>query len=471
MGTELNLLQALYLFFQFGILFYFVFVTLSSLVFTYLGLHGVINYSQELPDFALKNLLELNIYIPISIVVPAYNEEKNIVASVRSYMSLHHPVYEVIVVSDGSTDQTIHLLTDAYELVEVPYHIHPGSIQTKQVVKAFRSLRYPNLTVIHKQNGGKADALNVGINYAHYPLVCAVDADSVLDVEALLRASQLFVENETVVAVSGMIRPLNGATLKNGQILDLRAPRGWIERFQILEYTRAFFIGRAGWATIDALLIISGAFGLFKREAVLEVGGYSTTTVGEDIELVVRMHKHFRNQQRPYQIRFIPDPICWTEVPADMATLRRQRNRWHRGLWETLWTHNDMLFNPKYGRLGMLAVPYFWFIEALSPIIEIFGYVFVVISTIMGFLYPELAFWFLMIALLCGILLSQVAIGIEMLLSKRYSRFTDRVILLLAGLLEFMGYRQILLLERFVATFQIWKKRGQWGAMTRKGIS
>lgn len=154
-----------------------------------------------------------------------------------------------------------------------------------------------------------------------------------------------------------------------------------------------------------------------------------------------------------------------------MATLRRQRNRWHRGLWETLWTHNDMLFNPKYGRLGMLAVPYFWFIEALSPIIEIFGYVFVVISTIMGFLYPELAFWFLMIALLCGILLSQVAIGIEMLLSKRYSRFTDRVILLLAGLLEFMGYRQILLLERFVATFQIWKKRGQWGAMTRKGIS
>jgi cellulose synthase/poly-beta-1,6-N-acetylglucosamine synthase-like glycosyltransferase len=471
MGASLNLWEIIFNFFQFGILFYFVFVNLSSVLFTYLGLRGVINYSRHLPDYALKNLLELNIYIPISIIVPAYNEEKNIVASVRSYLSLHHPVFEVIVVSDGSTDQSLEVLKEAYQLVETPYYIRPGIILTRHVKRAFRSMRYPNLTFIEKENGGKADALNVGINYARYPLVCAVDADSVLDVEALLRASQLFVEDETMVAVSGMIRPLNGAVIKNGQIVDLQAPHKWIERFQVIEYSRAFFIGRAGWAAIDALLIISGAFGLFKREAVLEVGGYSATTVGEDIELVVKMHKYYRGRKQPYRVIFIPDPICWTEVPSDMATLRRQRNRWQRGLWETLWTHRDMLFNPRYGRLGMLAIPYFWLIEALSPIVEIMGYAFVFISILIGILYPELAFWFLALALLCGVLLSQVAIGIEMLLTKRYSHLSDRLILLLAAVLEFFGYRQILLVERFVATFQILKKRGQWGAMTRKGIS
>jgi cellulose synthase/poly-beta-1,6-N-acetylglucosamine synthase-like glycosyltransferase len=238
-----------------------------------------------------------------------------------------------------------------------------------------------------------------------------------------------------------------------------------------LEYSRAFFGGRAGWAAIDALLIISGAFGVFKRDVVLKVGGYSTDTVAEDMELVVRIHKYFRQRKQPYKVLFSAEPICWTEVPSDMTTLRRQRNRWHRGVWETLWKHRDMLLNPRYGRLGMLAIPYFWLFEALSPVLEVLGYVFVPISFVLGILFPEFAFWFVVLALLYGALISQMALGVEALLFKRYSRLGDRLILLASALVELFGYRQILLWERFIATFTVWRKRGQWGVMQRKGIS
>jgi len=231
--------------------------------------------------------------------------------------------------------------------------------------------------VVDKENGGKADALNAGLNLARYPLFAAVDADSMLDAEAILRATRLFVEDETLVAVGGTIRPLNGAVVRDGRVTELAMPKRWLERFQVLEYARAFFTGRAGWSHFKSLLIISGAFGLFRRTAVLEAGGFLVGTVSEDMELVVRLHKHFLRKGQPYNIRFTPDPICWTEVPTDLKTLRRQRNRWHRGLCETLWKHRDMLFNPRYGRLGMVAVPYFWFFEALSPLVEVSGYLIV----------------------------------------------------------------------------------------------
>jgi cellulose synthase/poly-beta-1,6-N-acetylglucosamine synthase-like glycosyltransferase len=215
---------------------------------------------------------------------------------------------------------------------------------------------------------------------ARYPLFAAVDADSLLDGEAILRATRLFVEDETLIGVGGTIRPLNAAVVQDGRVLEAKIPKKWLERFQILEYARAFFTGRAGWSHFKSLLIISGAFGLFRRTAVLEAGGFKVGTVAEDMELVVRLHKRFRQQRKPYNIRFTPDPICWSEVPSDLGTLRRQRNRWHRGLWETLWTHRTMLFNPRYGRLGMVAVPYFWIFEALAPVIEISGYVLVVVG-------------------------------------------------------------------------------------------
>jgi len=463
-------LTILYLIAQYFILFYLILINVSYLVLGYLGLRSVMLYNRNFSKFALKSLLERNAYQPISIVAPAYNEEKTIVASVRSFLSLHHPTFEVIVVSDGSRDHTMDVLKEAYQLIEVPNSAYPKLLPCQPVRQIYHSLRERNLIVIDKDNGGKADALNAGMNMARYPLVCAVDADSVLNVEALLRTSRFFVEDETVVAVGAVIRPLNGAEVQFGQVHATRIPWQWLEQLQILEYLRSFSMARAGWATLDALLIISGAFGVFKRDAVIEVGGYALNTVGEDMELVVRLHRHYRERKQPYRILFSPDAICWTEVPSDLASLRRQRNRWHRGLWETLWTHRRMLLNPRYGRLGMLAMPYFLIIDALSPIVETLGYIFIPVSVLLNILSPQFALAFLFFSIFCGALLSQMAVGTEILLFRHYLQLRDRFLLLIAGIVESLGYRQLLAFERFLATFQVLRKRGQWGAMKRKGI-
>lgn len=449
---------------------YFALLNLSYALFGYLGVHhAVVIYARSLSNVALKDLLERDVFRPVSILVPAFNEEGSIVASVGSFLSLHYPQFEVIIISDGATDGTLERLTEAYALVE-DTTLRRRVIETQPVRAAFRSLRHPNLIVIDKENGGKADALNAALNIATYPLVAAVDADSLLDSEAVLRATRLFAEDETLIAVGGTVRSLNGAVIKNGHIEENRMPNLWIERFQVIEYARAFFAGRGGWSRVNALLIISGAFGLFKREAVLAVGGYASGTITEDMELIVRLHKHHRRAKIPYRIRYIPDPICWTETPSDMASLRRQRNRWHRGLIETMWLHKDMFLNPRYGRLGMVAMPYFALFEALSPVIEVLGYAGLAVGVATGVVSIKMLILFGLLAIVYGTVLSQVSMGIEAFLLSRYPRARDRFVLLGAALLESFGYRQILLYERFVATFQVFRKKGQWGAMTRRGI-
>jgi len=458
-----------YVVFQFVVLAYFAFLNLLYALFGYLGLRSVRGYARELSELALRDLLERDLDMPVSILVPAYNEGKSIVASVGSFLALHYPEFEVIVVSDGSDDRTVELLIEAFALVEHP-RIYQRILDTAPILRSFRSLRHPNLVVVEKERGGRADALNAALNHARFPLVAAVDADSVLDAEAILRASRLFLEDERVLAVGGTIRPINGAVMVEGRVTGLRMPKHWVERFQILEYARGFFTGRAGWSHFDALLIISGAFGLFRRTTVMEVGGFWRDTVAEDMELVVRMHKHYRRSGVPYRILFTPDPICWTEVPSNMRILRRQRNRWHRGLWETLWRHRDMLGNPRYGRLGFLAIPYFLLFEALGPVVEVLGYVLLAASYFLHILFVPFALLFMVLAILYGMLLSEMAVGIETLLLARYPRLRDRVILLLAALLEFVGYRQVLAWERFIAMFQVRSRRGQWGSMVKTGI-
>jgi cellulose synthase/poly-beta-1,6-N-acetylglucosamine synthase-like glycosyltransferase len=456
--------------YQYLLLVYFSSLNILYALFSCVGLRAiVVVFAREFSQGSLRDLLERDVYKPVSILVPAHNEEVSIVDSVQSLLALQFPEFEIVVVSDGSEDETIERLVGAFALAEQPWASRPD-LPTAQVRRTFRSLTHPNLIVVDKDRGGKADSLNAALNMARYPLFAAVDADSLLDGEAILRASRLFVEDETLVAVGGTIRPLNVAVVEDGRITEARIPRKWLERFQVLEYARAFFTGRAGWSHFKSLLIISGAFGLFRRTAVLEAGGFRVGTVAEDMELVVRLHKHFLRERKPYNIRFTPDPICWSEVPSDLGTLRRQRNRWHRGLWETLWTHKDMLFNPRYRRLGLVAVPYFWIFEALAPVVEITGYLLVVVGMFAGFLSPRFALLFVLLAVMYGMLSSQLAAGIETFLSTRYPRLRDRAILFLAAFLEFVGYRQFLALERTVATVQVPFKKGQWGKMHRTGI-
>lgn len=465
----MSVLLTITLAFQYVVLTYFACLNLGYTLFGYLGLRSIIIYTRELSQLTLRDLLARESYKPVSILVPAYNEEKSIVASVHSFLGLRFPEFEVVVVSDGSTDGTIARLIEAFALVEIPA-VYCRTLPSAPVRRMFHSLRHNNLVVIEKENGGKADALNAAIDVAKYPLVCTVDADSLLDADALLRATRPFLEDDDVIAIGGTIRPLNGATVGEGRVASLSMPAKWIERLQILEYTRAFFSGRAGWSHFDALLIISGAFGVFRRSAVIAVGGYLVGTVGEDMELVVRLHRWYREHDKPYRILFTPDPICWTEVPADLGTLRRQRNRWHRGLWETLWQHRGLMFNPRYGRLGTVAFPYFLLFEGLAPIVEALGWVMIPVTLLLGIFNGWFALLFLALSVLYGMLLSQLAVGIETLLLQRYPKLSDRLLLFAAAFLEFAGYRQILVFERCLATLQVFKKRGQWGHMKRQGI-
>jgi cellulose synthase/poly-beta-1,6-N-acetylglucosamine synthase-like glycosyltransferase len=440
------------------VLMYLAVLNLLYGVFGYLGLRSVFAHSRRLPDPAVRDLLEQQFYKPVSILVPAFNEEARIVQGLRSMLSLQYPEFEVVVANDGSTDGTLDRMIDAFALVEVP-EIYRRSLDTEQIRRVFRSLRHPNLVVVDKENGGRSDALNAAVNLAQYPLICSLDPDSMLDVDALLRASRLFLEDETVVGVGGTVRLLNGAVVRDGQVVEVNLPGTWLERFQILEHARAFLTGRSGWSRFGALLI-SGAFGVFRRESVIQVGGYPPDTVPEDLELVMRFHRMNRLEERPYRIVFQPDPICWTEVPSDLQALRRQRRRCHRGLWETLWRYRGMLFNPRYGKFGMLGVPYLWLFEALSPVVEVTGYLVLSVTFVLGLLNVPFAMLFVALALLYGILLSQVAVGIETMLLGNYPRLRDRVTLFAAAFLEFIGYHQLMAVDRLVAMFRITPKRG-----------
>ena len=293
---------------------------------------------------------------PVSLLVPAYNEEATIASSIRSMLQLEYPHFEIIVVNDGSKDRTLAVLQEEFELVPFP-EAYRVAIPTRPIRAIYRSLRHASLRVIDKENGGKSDALNAGINAARSPLFCAVDADSILQRDSLHRVARPFLEDPTTIASGGTIRLANGCRVSEGFLEEVGMPGSWLARIQIVEYLRAFLFGRLGWSPLNAMLIVSGAFGLFRRNVVIEAGGYRTDTVGEDMELVVRLHRLHRLARKPYRIVFVPDPICWTEAPESLTVLRSQRSRWQRGLLESLTLNRRLLFHPRGGAPGWLAFP------------------------------------------------------------------------------------------------------------------
>lgn len=405
---------------------------------------------------------------PISLLVPAYNEERSIATSLASLLRLHYHEYEVIVVNDGSTDRTLDVLTRTFHLVPFP---EPTRLQldTRPLRHIFRSTVHPNLYVIDKDNGGKADALNAGINLAHYPLCCAIDADSVLQPDSLLRIAQPFLENPLTIAAGGTCRPANGCDIRHGVLTRIGLPRNPLALIQIVEYLRAFFFGRLGWSTSNAILIISGAFGLFKKEALLRIGGYRPDTVGEDMDLVVRLHRHYRTERIPYAITFVPDPICWTEAPEDLTTLRHQRIRWQRGLGDSLMDNLGLLCHRRGGTVGWIAFPFFLFFEWFGPFIELFGYLVLFLGALSGVISWHAWFAFTGFALACGMLLSTSAVFLEEWSFRSYQRVSHLLLLIIAAMAENLGYRQLMTWWRFVGICH-WIRGGkaQWGAMRRR---
>jgi cellulose synthase/poly-beta-1,6-N-acetylglucosamine synthase-like glycosyltransferase len=407
---------------------------------------------------------------PISILVPAYNEEAGIVDSVRSLLALEYPTTELVVVSDGSTDSTVARMIEAFDLRPATRPTPPflAHAPVRGVYVPRGRLR---LILVDKDNGGKADSLNAGINFARFPLVCCIDADSILEQDALVKAAMPFIEDPLhTVATGGVVRIANGCRIVRGRVVEAALPRTALPMFQVVEYLRAFFAARTGWSALNGLLIVSGAFGIFRKDAVIAAGGYRTDTVGEDMELVVRLHRTMREVRRPYRIVYVPDPVCWTEGPESLRILRRQRRRWQQGTLETLLAHRRMLLAPRYRAAGLLALPSVLLFEIVGPLVELLGYVVSIVAFALGAISIAAFGAFLALAFLYGLALSLGAVVLEDAGFGRHPNWDDLRRVLFYAVLENLGYRQFTHLWKLEGFWGL-LRGGGWGAMERKGLS
>ncbi len=404
---------------------------------------------------------------PVSILVPAHNEELTIIDTVRSLLNLDYPSHEVIVIDDGSTDQTLETLIRHFDLYPVDLIYRPV-IPTGPIQGFYVNPRYPNLTVIQKPWGGKSETLNIGINVSRSPYFCSIDADTLLEKDALLKIMKPFLESENLIASGGIVRVLDGCTVEKGRVTRIDLPRKRILLFQVVEYLRSFLFGRTGWSSLGCLLVLSGAFSVFQKRAVQEVGGYSQNTVTEDFELIIRLHRRLREKKIPYQILFVPEPVSWTQVPDRYLMLARQRRRWQRGLATTLFSNLRMFFNPRYGKIGLIAFPSTLFIELLGPLIELLGYGVVALSFYFNLIHLKMFWLFLLLAFLYSIFLSVGAIFIEEITYRRYPKWTALIKLILYGILENFGYRQINAWWRMEALCQLLFGKNGWGKLSRR---
>jgi len=453
-----------------AILIYFLALHLTNLALILRAFASIRNYLDATGIDRLDTTFETSHYKPITLICPVYNEEAGGVASINSLISLRYPEFQVVVVNDGSTDATLDRLIKAFRL-HPSHRVVRYLLHTMEVRGIYESAYVPNLVVVDKANGGKADALNCGINLARYPLVCCMDGDSLLENDALLRIARPFTDRPDMVASGGVVRPLNGCKVTPLGIRGIHLPKSWLARFQIVEYLRAFLFARVGLASMDTMFIVSGAFGVFRKDVVVAAGGLETATIGEDFELVVRLHRCLREWKRPHHITLVPDPVCWTEVPEDFRGLGRQRNRWQRGLLETLWRHKRMCFNPKYGRIGLFSMPYFLIFEALAPIIETGGYLLFGWSLWTHSVNGSFALLFVYVALLLGVLNSIVSVVLQGISGHRYQGLKAWCLLLAVAVVENFGYRQLTLWWRLKGTFDWIRGNEGWGHMKRKGLT
>lgn len=407
--------------------------------------------------------------LPISLLIPAYNEQENIVSNIKSLMKIDYPEFEIVVVNDGSTDKTHDLIIEAFQLYRVESAVKT-SIPTKEIRGIYCNIDYPNLIYVDKENGGKSDALNAGINVSSYPLFACLDADSRIEPDALLKLSTEFLKNTDTVVAGGLVRIANGFKIKDGISSEFSMPSKMVERFQIVEYYRSFLSGRVSWGATNSMLIVSGAFGVFKKQAVIEAGGYKTNTIGEDMEIVVRIHKNMKAKKKKYKIIFCEDAVCWTQGPLSLNDIRSQRRRWQIGLFDTLLSHKSMLLNPRYGTVGLLAIPYHWIFELFGAVVEVLGYFIIPFSLVMGELNMFFFIIYFLLAVLLGVILSIGSLILEQYTRKSIVSAKQCLSLSLYAILENFGYRQIISLFRVEGMLKYRKLRKTWGKIKRKEI-
>jgi cellulose synthase/poly-beta-1,6-N-acetylglucosamine synthase-like glycosyltransferase len=486
--TAFELLQACFNGSMILILVYTLGISLVYFVLMVLGYFALQHYHGRLLRTERDALFKSPLIPRISVLVPARNESETILQSVKSMLTLRYPSHEVVVVNDGSTDDTLEQLIEEFRLYR-SCRMTTGTLPTRNVRAIYESRDPIPLVVVDKDHGGKSDALNAGLNVSRAPLVAAVDADSILEPDALLHVMKPFLEDrepDRTLAAGGIVRVANGCVVEHGRVTRVEAPSSLLAGFQAIEYMRAFLGGRIAYSFLNSLLVISGAFGVFRRDAVIEAGGFDTNTVGEDMELVVRLHRLWRAKARAarrgdgsgtageapgrYRIVFVPEPVSWTEVPESLEVLNRQRNRWQRGLTESLWAHRRMAFNPAYGVVGMFGFPYFFLFEMLGPTIELIGYLIAIPGFLTGLLSPQLFLLFFLVSLGFGTLLSISALLLEELTVRRYPHPSDVLRLFAAAVIENFGLRQLLTVWRTKALFDAFRGKKEWGKQERIGF-
>jgi cellulose synthase/poly-beta-1,6-N-acetylglucosamine synthase-like glycosyltransferase len=417
----------------------------------------------------VEDMLGSDITPPVSVVIPAYNEAAGIVEAIRSMAMVTYPKLEIVVVNDGSTDETLQRIIDHFAMASIPLP-YRANIETAQVFGVFHASHPVSITLVDKVNGGRADAVNAGINVSRYPYVMLTDADVIVDGMALVKAMRHFAEDRVrTVGVGGNVRPLNGCTLKLGHIVEAKLPTSWLERLQVLEYVRSFVGARPAWSALNSLPLLSGAFGIYLRQALVDVGGLTSGHMGEDLDLTMRIHRHYRRLKRPYRMVYAPSAVAWTEVPSNRQVLRRQRIRWHRGLMTAISDFRSSLFNPRHGPIGLFAWPAMFLLEFIAPIVEFLGWIVVPIALLTGGIALMPTVLLVLIALLAGAFTSLVALFLD----EGYGYFNEpleALALLTLVFVENLGLRQQTVWWRIRAMLG-GDATKRWGDMQRRGVT
>lgn len=411
----------------------------------------------------LRSEIHHDYYVPISIIVPAYNEEITIVETIKSLLRLEYKSYEIIVVNDGSTDHTSQKVVEYFGLSKVQRPIR-RQLECKNSIEIYEGMGgdHVSVTLINKENGGKADSINMGINVSRYPYFICMDADSVLEKDSLTKIAIPVLENQDVVAVGSMIRISNDSVFKDGELVEMHLPKKLIAAFQVLEYERSFLASRIFLDKFNANLIISGAFGLFKKDAVIAVGGYQSNCMGEDMELIMKLHAYHRANRLPYAIKYAYDAICWTQAPEHLGDLIRQRRRWHIGLIQSMTLHKSIM--------GIGSYFYYLFYELLSPFIELFGIIITILACFIGVLSIPIAISLLLIYAVFGAVLTVISFVSRNFLSKQRVDYKDVIKAFLLCIPENVVLRIIMSVTRMLAPLYMRGKNTKWGEIKRVKI-
>lgn len=457
-----------------SILVFAVLVMSSYLILAAISMKSIREYLCA-NNFVDYNVLLSSEYAPsLSLIAPAYNEGRTIKENIQSLLSLNYSNYEVIIVNDGSKDNSMEIMIKTYQLEIDPHFKFTQHVKTKEIKNVYKSKNpaFKKLIVVDKFNGGKSDALNVGINVSLNPYIVCIDVDCIIEKDALLKMAKPFLENTRgrVIATGGVIRIANSCIVSNGKLVEVNVPDPILPRIQVIEYLRAFLFGRMAWARLDGLLLISGAFGMFDKQIAIQAGGYDHNTVGEDMELVMRMRRYMIEKKQKYTVLFIPDPLCWTEAPDNFLTLKKQRSRWTRGTMESLWAHRVMCLNPKYKVLGMLSFPYWLVFEYLAPLVEFFGLIITLLFLMFGFISLKFCCLLLLFGYSFAILVSTMALLTEEFTFHQYPKLKDYFKLLWAALIEPFYFHPFVVYCALKGNLEKIKGVKSWGEMTREGF-